>query len=183
MEKILEDILIEKCRKGEQAAFRELVKLYRKQLYSYLCRLCGDRMQAEDAFQETLIKVWKAIGRYDHKDRFSSWLFAIAHNAAMDSIRKNNLRKCFVTSDEIQMHSSEGNPYSECVNNELKDILDGIIGSLPEKQKQVFLLREHSGMSFKEIAELTGEPLNTVLGHMHYAVEKIKRALRKKNAI
>lgn len=58
-----------------------------------------------------------------------------------------------------------------------------IVNNLPEKQKQVFLLREHGDMTFKEIAELINEPLNTVLGHMHYAVEKIKRALRKKDAI
>ncbi|MGE5432617.1 MAG: RNA polymerase sigma factor [Syntrophomonadaceae bacterium] len=183
MENILEELLIEKCRRGEQEAFRELVKIYRRQLYSYLWRLTGDRMQAEDAFQETLIKVWKAIGKYDHKDRFSSWLFSIAHNAAMDSIRKDNKRKSLIQSDEIDMHSSESNPYTECVGSELKEILDRIIAGLPEKQKQVFLLREHSGMSFKEISLTTGESLNTVLGHMHYAVDKIKRALRKKNAI
>ncbi|HEX2867277.1 MAG TPA: sigma-70 family RNA polymerase sigma factor [Ignavibacteriales bacterium] len=183
MEKILEDLLIEKCRQGEHSAFRELVKAYRRQLYSYLLRLTGDRMTAEDAFQETLIKVWKAIGKYDHKDRFSSWLFSIAHNAAMDLIRKNNIRKNFFHPEEPELQPSESNPYSECVVNELKEILDRIIGGLPEKQKEVFLLREHSGMSFKEISELTGQPLNTVLGHMHYAVDKIKRALRKKNAI
>ncbi|HEX2962773.1 MAG TPA: sigma-70 family RNA polymerase sigma factor [Ignavibacteriales bacterium] len=183
MENILEDLLIEKCRRGEEDAFRELVKIYRRQLYSYLWRLTGDKMQAEDAFQETLIKVWKAIGKYDHRDRFSSWLFSIAHNAAMDSIRKNRARINLFQSDEVEMHSSGSNPYSECVGNELKEIMEKIIGGLPEKQRQVFLLREHGGMSFKEISEATGEPLNTVLGHMHYAVEKIKRALRKKNAI
>ncbi|MCU7492302.1 MAG: RNA polymerase sigma factor [Bacteroidota bacterium] len=183
MENILEDLLIEKCRRGEEDAFRELVKIYRRQLYSYLWRLTGDKMQAEDAFQETLIKVWKAIGKYDHRDRFSSWLFSIAHNAAMDSIRKNRARINLFQADEVEMHSSGSNPYSECVGNELKEIMEKIIGGLPEKQRQVFLLREHGGMSFKEISEATGEPLNTVLGHMHYAVEKIKRALRKKNAI
>ncbi|MCU7495287.1 MAG: sigma-70 family RNA polymerase sigma factor [Ignavibacteria bacterium] len=183
MERILESLLIEKCRKGEHSAFRDLVKIYRRQLFSYLMRLTGDRMQAEDAFQETLIKVWKAIGKYDHKDRFSSWLFSIAHNAAMDSIRKNKLRGSLFHSDDIEVHTSESNPYSDVVGQELREILDSIIDNLPEKQKQVFLLREHGEMSFKEISELTGEPLNTVLGHMHYAVEKIKRVLRKKNAI
>ncbi|MGE5350938.1 MAG: RNA polymerase sigma factor [Acidobacteriota bacterium] len=183
MENILEDLLIERCRRGDEEAFRTLVKIYRRQLYSYLWRLTGDRIQAEDAMQETLIKVWKAIGKYDHRNRFSSWLFSIAHNAAMDSVRKNKARMSFIQSDEIEMHSSESNPYSECVSNELKEILERIIGGLPEKQRQVFLLREHGGMSFKEISEATGESLNTVLGHMHYAVEKIRRALRKKNAI
>lgn len=184
MENILEELLIEKCRRGEHSAFRELVKVYRRRLYSYLFRLTGgDRIMAEDAFQETLIKVWKAIGKYDHKDKFSSWLFSIAHNAAMDQVRKSNLRKSFFKPEELEMQPSESNPYSECVGNELREILDRIVGGLPEKQKEVFLLREHGGMSFKEISEVTGQPLNTVLGHMHYAVDKIKRALRKKNAI
>lgn len=118
------------------------------------------------------------ITDFDMK-RFN-WLIS---NAAVDLIRKNNVRKNFFHPEEVELQHSESNPFSECVGNELKEMLDRIIGALPEKQKEVFLLREHSGMSFKEISELTGQPLNTVLGHMHYAVDKIKRALRKKNAI
>ncbi|MGE5400273.1 MAG: RNA polymerase sigma factor [Syntrophothermus sp.] len=183
MENKLEHQLIERCRKGESQAFSQLIKLYRRQLYSYLWRLCGSRGLADDVFQDTLIKVWKGIDRYDHKDKFSSWLFSIAHNVAIDALRKYKVRSNIIHTDEIHLYGTDSNPCSELIGAELQEIMGEIVNNLPEKQKQVFLLREHGDMTFKEIAELINEPLNTVLGHMHYAVEKIKRALRKKDAI
>ncbi|MGE5681775.1 MAG: RNA polymerase sigma factor [Bacillota bacterium] len=179
---LLEKQLIERCRNGESAAFSQLVKIYRRQLFTYLWKLCGDKSEAEDLFQETLIKAWKGIGRYRHEDKFSSWLFSIAHNAAMDSHRKNKVRMNVFVTDELRA-ADYNNPHTQLVANELRGILDEAINSLPEKQKQVFLLREHGDMTFKEIAETTNEPLNTVLGHMHYAVSKLKKALRIKNVI
>lgn len=179
---LLEKQLIERCRSGESSAFSQLIKIYRKQLFTYLWKLSGDKFEAEDLFQETLIKAWKGILKYKHEDKFSSWLFSIAHNVAMDSHRKIKVRSNVFATEELRT-ADHNTPLSELVANELKDILEQAINSLPEKQKRVFLLREHSDMTFKEISELTNEPLNTVLGHMHYAVERLKKALRIKNVI
>ena len=70
-----EQALIEKCRNGESASFGPLIMNYKRQLFSYLFRLSGNREEAEDLFQETLIKAWKGIKRYSEQQKFSSWLF------------------------------------------------------------------------------------------------------------
>lgn len=173
-----EQNLIEKCRGGDSSAFGPLIQTYRRQLFSYLFRLSGDRTQAEDLFQETLIKTWSGIKKYNEQQKFSSWLFTIAHNAAMDNLRKRK-RDELITEIEPENLKSENNPYNELVKNENMKRLEKALLALSEKQKEVFLLRLYSGTSFKEIAEITKEPINTVLSHMNYSVKKIKKVLGK----
>lgn len=179
---LLENQLIKRCRSGESSAFTELIKIYKKQLFTYLWRLCGDKLEAEDLMQETLIKAWKGILSYKHESKFSSWLFTIAHNVVMDYYRKSKVRSSIFVTDELRA-TDYNNPHTELIRNELREIIECAVNSLPDKQREVFLLREHSGMTFKEISVATKEPLNTVLGHMHYAMEKLKKALRVKNVI
>lgn len=173
-----EQILIEKCRGGDASAFGSLVQMYRRQLFSYLFRLSGERTQAEDLLQETLIKTWSGIKKYNEQQKFSSWLFTIAHNAAMDNLRKRK-RDELVAEIEPENLQSENNPHNELVNNENKQRLEKALRVLSEKQREVFLLRLYGGTSFKEIAEITKEPINTVLSHMNYSVKKIKKVLGK----
>ncbi len=173
----LENRLIERSRDRSPEAFGELVKLYRKPLYSYLIKMCGDRFSAEDLFQETLIKVWHGIGKYDERQKFSSWLFSIAHNCAIDFLRKRKL--AMNTFEELNEDTAVAKDlHDTVVTKELKEKLDKAVSKLPEKQREVFLMRQFGEFSFKEIAKMTNEPLNTVLSHMHYAIKKIKDVMR-----
>ncbi len=165
--------------KNDAVAFGKLIQDYRIQLFSYLLRLCGDRMTAEDLFQETLIKVWKGFKSYNEQNKFSSWLFSIAHNVAVDSIRKESAKNMVRSFDDVQTITSDSNPHNTFVEKETNELVMAAISTLSEKQKQVFLLRQHSGMTFKEISKATNQPLNTVLGHMHYAVSGIRKKLSK----
>lgn len=160
-------------------AFGKLIQVYRIQLFSYLFRLCGDRMTAEDLFQETLIKVWKGFKSYNEQSKFSSWLFSIAHNVAVDSIRKESAKNTIRSFDDVQTFTSDSNPHNTYVEKETNELVMAAVSKLSGKQKQVFLLRQHSGMTFKEISKETNQPLNTVLGHMHYAVSRIREKLSK----
>ncbi|MCX6169533.1 MAG: RNA polymerase sigma factor [Ignavibacteriales bacterium] len=175
-----EQNLIEKCRSGNTSAFGPLMQIYRRQLFSYLFKLSGERTQAEDLLQETLIKTWKGIKKYSERQKFSSWLFTIAHNTAMDNLRKRNNDYLIsdVEPDELQ---SANDPHKEFIKNETNTLIEKAIVTLSTKQKEVFLLRLYGEMSFKEISELTKEPLNTVLSHMHYSVKKIKKLLGNDN--
>ncbi|UCH64396.1 MAG: sigma-70 family RNA polymerase sigma factor [Ignavibacterium sp.] len=175
----LKEQLLKRCRSNDQAAFGSLINLYRKQLFSYLLRLSGNKMLAEDLFQETLIKVWKGLNKYNEQNKFSSWLFSIAHNVAVDSARSKEVRNKHMSSSDNYTYQSSSNPHSDFVETETREILMSAVDTLPEKQKEVFLLRLHSGMQFKEIAEITKQPLNTVLGHMHYAVSKIREKVNR----
>lgn len=181
MEKILieENILIEKCRSGVREAFGPLINMYRARLYSYLFKFIGNIADTEDVFQETLIKIWRGLPGYNNKNRFSSWLFSIAHNTAMDHLRKKAKERNFEEIiDDIANFNENPGLSDELDNNEIIKHISKAVDKLPEKQKNTFLLRIHSEMSFKEIAKVTGEPLNTVLSHMRYAVIKLKKYLR-----
>lgn len=132
-------------------------------------------MIADDLFQETLIKVWKGFNSYNEQNKFPSWLFSIAHNVVVDSIKSRAVRSKQSSIDEISNYADDNNPHKKFVANETKAMIMSAVDTLPDKQKEVFLLRLHGGLQFKEIAELTKQPLNTVLGHMHYAVSKIRK--------
>lgn len=183
MESLLEDQLILRCKEGDSSAFGELIKGYKTQLFTYLVRLSGNSTMAEDLFQDTLIKAWKGLPAYKEQNKFSSWLFAIAHNIAIDAHRKNKTYENVNLKDDFtEVYVSE-NQHVQLEQNELKELIVDSLKLLPEKQRNVFLLRQHSGMSFKEIAETTGQNINTVLSHMNYAVKKIRKILRDKNVI
>ncbi len=136
-------------------------------------------MTAEDLFQETLIKVWKGFKSYNERNKFSSWLFSIAHNVAVDSIRKESAKPMVGSFEDAQTFAGDNNPHNAFVEKETNELVMTAVSTLSEKQKQVFLLRQHSDMTFKEISEATNQPLNTVLGHMHYAVSGIRKKLSK----
>jgi len=138
-------------------------------------------MLAEDLFQNTLIKVWYGFKNYNERQKFSSWLFTIAHNVAVDELRRK--KKQYAVSSYINNEAitSGHTPFTELTVMEMQHALDTEVMKLPENQKQVFLLRMHSDLSFKEIAKIMNQPLNTVLGHMHYAVKKLRDKLREEH--
>lgn len=173
--------LIKKYRNGERAAFEQLVRKYQRPLFTFLLRLVGHRETAEDLFQETFVKVVQALPNYDERGKFSGWMFGIANNLAIDTLRRKRLQKKHFSEEEdalIFVADAAPGPALELERSELREVLDALLQNLSDKQRQVFLLRQHAELSFKEIAEQMGEPLNTVLSHMHYAVKKLRRGFR-----
>ena len=136
-------------------------------------------MTAEDLFQETLIRIWKGFNSYDERNKFSSWLFSIAHNVATDSVRSLKIRNRISSLEDSKEFSNRDNPHKDLVEKEMYELVMNAVDELSESQREVFLLRQHSGMTFKEIADELKQPLNTVLSHMHYAVTRIRKKLRK----
>ena len=169
--------LIENCKSGDGEAFRKLLNIYRNQLFGYLWRLGGSQYAAEELFQETTIKIWKGLKNYNSKNKFSSWIFTIAHNTAIDSFRKKKNRPNETEIDENTLVVSTDTHDQNIIKNENITVLNRAMKNLNQKQKEVFLLRQHSGMKFKEIAKVTDQPLNTVLSHMNYAVKKLRKEL------
>lgn len=170
--------IIFRSQNGDEKAFTELIGKFRISLFSYLVRFCGDRTQAEDLFQETLVKVWNYLPDYRHKNKFAAWLFGIAHNVAIDARRKKKVRELVTYAADLPESESSDQPDAQLLADEIAQIVDAVLQNLPENQRQVFLLRQHGGMSFKEIAVVMKQPLNTVLSHMHYAATKLKKTLR-----
>ena len=176
-EMIPEAKLIRDSINGDGSAFGKLVNIYRKNLFTYLLRMCKEQMTAEDLLQETLIKAWKGLRGYSEQQKFSSWLFTIAHNVFIDEVRMRNAGENTTYFQSGADIPSNLTPHSELVMTENRVALQREVENLPVAQRHVFLLRQHSGLPFKEIAEIMNQPLNTVLSHMHYAVKKLKRCL------
>ena len=178
----LESILIKRCQDREAEAFAPLINMYKQQLFSYLIRRTMNRETAEDLFQEILIKIWKNLPKYQNKEKFGSWVFSIAHNLTVDSFRKKTVRSLISQTEGLEEMGHADSPLEKVEKDEQRKMLSNALLQLSEKQKEVFLLRQHGEMTFKEIAAFTNQPINTVLSHMNYAVKKLKRVLRKENA-
>jgi RNA polymerase sigma-70 factor, ECF subfamily len=170
--------LIARARGGDERAFAELVTPYRVPLFALLLRELRDRSDAEDVMQEVLFLSWRGLRGYEHRGRFGAWLFTIAYRA-LTSHKRSPVRSWPGSDDAAPEPVSSATPESELEAAELGDALANTLGSLPEKQRRVFLLRQSAGLTFAEIAELLHEPLNTVLSHMNYAMQKIRRSLER----
>jgi RNA polymerase sigma-70 factor (ECF subfamily) len=174
---------------GEARAFRVLVQRHRGPVFNFILRYTGHRARAEDVLQETWLKVVRSSSEYEPKARFTTWVYTIARNLCVDSARKETYRQ----TDSLDAPSRAGEdapPVGDTVgdvegvgpergaqNAQLRPMLQKAIAGLPEEQREVFLLREYHGVSFKEIADVTGVNENTVKSRMRYALEGLRKKL------
>lgn len=163
-------------RDGDEGAFETLLDRYRRPLFSFILRMVGHRGDAEDIFQETFIRVLHHRGDYDPRRPFGPWLYTIAANLVRDERRKRWRRPEDQMPESLEFPGA-GNPEADSMARETGAKVDRAVAALPAEQREVFLLREQAGLSFKEIAEATGANLNTVLGRMHLAVKKLRADL------
>ena len=170
---------IKRFLQGDANALCVLVDAYRKPLFSFIAQSVGNN-DADEIFQEVWIKAIRALPRYRHKNRFPSWLFKIAHRIIIDRSRK---RKLVLSSDieaglpanpETAIHSTA---YHDLSDQELGQQIRSAVSTLPQTQREVFLLRMDGNLSFKEIATIQGTSINTALARMTYAVEKLQEQL------
>jgi len=148
-----------------------------------------DDALADDLFQETFVRIMNALPAYTEKGRFRSWLFSVARNLALDAIRKGKFeRGLFVRQDRENRDDSrheiadgvadEGSaPDSAIERRELAEQLDLAIAGLPAPQREVLMLRHNADLTFREIAEITGDSINTVMGRMRYATSALRKQL------
>lgn len=171
---------------GNKTAFETLINPYRQRLYSYLCRMVSDSEAAKDLFQDMMVNVLNALPKYREQQKFSNWLFSIAHNLAMNYISKQQRKSAIMMENTFSDADTESfdawadesfSPEEILKKKELQDILKSSIEKLPVEQKQILLLREYSGLPFKEIALMLDCPINTVLGRMRYALLNLRKII------
>jgi len=167
----LMDDLVAGLKAGHPAAFERLVREFGDRLYRFVRRLVGEAW-ADDLTQEALVRIHQSIGSYRPVGRFESWIYTLANNLCIDHLRRKR--------PEVSMREDVEAPTATDLleEDERRRAILKAVERLPIEQKQVFLLREEGGMSFKEIAVTLGCPLNTALGRMHYAMEHLRKALK-----
>jgi RNA polymerase sigma-70 factor (ECF subfamily) len=173
---------------GDERAFEVLLGRHRGPVHNFLVRFAGDRARAEDLLQETWLKVVSASPRWERKARFTTWLYAIARNVAVDEARRAAHRKADPLDGTADPRGG-GRSHLETVADGglapdraaesalLRPRLEAALRALPDEQREVFVLREYAGLPFAEIAEVTGTPENTVKSRMRYALEALRRKL------
>jgi RNA polymerase sigma-70 factor, ECF subfamily len=183
MDQLDDKELIARYRRGDVEALDVLVQRYRRQLFSYILNMIGNSGDADEIFQDAWMKVIRKIGLYRHSN-FFGWLVRITHNVVIDSIRK---RKPNVSLDAAtdeggslgDVLPDKGPSPHDCSQDEdLGQLIRNAVATLPEEQREVFLLRTRAELPFKEIAKIQGTSINTALARMQYALAKLREPLK-----
>ncbi len=186
---ISDEALMIRYQRGERSAFAQLVRRHQTPLYNFALRQLGAPQQAEDVVQEAFVRVVQNASEFKHEARFTTWVYTITRNLCIDQMRKRALRR-HPSLDEARPGSDGDGPTlgeqtadsrasveREATGTELKERIAKAVETLPEEQREVFLMREVSNLPFKEIAEIVGVPENTVKSRMRYALERLQQAL------
>ncbi|MCU0267496.1 MAG: sigma-70 family RNA polymerase sigma factor [Acidimicrobiales bacterium] len=149
--------LIAWAQEGDERAFGQLVNRYRTMLQTICYRITGDEQLAQDAAQAALLAAWKHIGRFEHRSKFSTWLYRIAHNAALATIRK---RRPEPVGELAEQAAGTARGADETVGD--VQSVRWALSKLPEDFRAALVLREYGGLSYQEIAEAQGIKVETV---------------------
>jgi RNA polymerase sigma-70 factor (ECF subfamily) len=174
---------------GKETAYRELLRRYERPVFSLIYRMVRDRELAEDLAQETFIKVLNALDTYRPEYKFSSWIFKIANNAAIDQLRRRELVTLSLdgapgarTAEEVEATALQASdhgesPLAELESRELGSEIEQAIGKLRPEYRTCILLRHVEGRPYEEIAEVMDLPLGTVKTYIHRARLELREYL------
>jgi RNA polymerase sigma-70 factor (ECF subfamily) len=177
------------ARHGQDAAYRELVRRYERPVFSLVYRMVRDRELAEDLAQETFVKALNAIESYRPEFKFSSWIFKIANNAAIDQLRRRELDTLSrdgsphaetpeaIEATALQIGDRQETALEEVEARELGGEIEAAIARLRPEYRSCILLRHVEGRPYEEIAEILGLPLGTVKTYIHRARNELRLSL------
>jgi RNA polymerase sigma-70 factor (ECF subfamily) len=164
---------------GDRLAFGELVERYQNRLLNFIYRTTGDRERAEDLVQETFIRVYRHLHRFDQTKKFSTWIYTISSNLAKNELRNRSRNPLVLFQTLMKNRDNDTRPLEWEDNTyrpddlfrkrHLKSQVDAAVDQLPEHHRTVFILREMEGKTYEEIAEITATNLGTVKSRLNRA--------------
>ena len=174
MEKDSDEKLMSRYRDGDMAAFDLLYERYRGPLYRYLLRQCGES-KTEELYQDVWMRVIKAAHQWRDSGSFRAWLYRVAHNRLIDHWRSSRATEIVSEDDVVALDKTWPDALTlirDCIER-LFRLLEG----LSEAQRSAFLLKEESGLSLEQIAEVTGAGRETVKSRLRYALRRLRKGL------
>ncbi|MEJ2215098.1 MAG: sigma-70 family RNA polymerase sigma factor [Gemmatimonadota bacterium] len=177
------------ARQGRESAYRELIGRYERPVFSVIYRMVRDRERAEDLAQETFIKVFNALDRYDPKYKFSSWIFKIAHNTTIDLLRKKEPETLSLngspharTEEQVEASSltavsHDEDPEQYTSSKELGSEIEAALDELRPEYREALVLWHIEGRPYDEIAEIMDLPLGTVKTYIHRGRNELRGLL------
>jgi len=177
--------LITRYFQGEEKALENLIQKYLRPIFNFVYRFTNNTQDAEDLTQEVFVRVWQNLKRLDRQRSFKTWLFSVAKNAAIDFLRKKKVLYFSEFEDKkgnnpIIDSLADPSPLPqeifECQS--IAADLNRVIGKLPPQYRLILLLHYNDHFTFQEIAETTGEPLNTIKSRHRRALIFLKELLQ-----
>jgi len=177
--------LIRRILAGGTEHFETLVARYQTRLFRFICRYTKEAEDARDLTQDVFVKVYGALDSFDPKYRFSTWLFRIAGNAAIDHLRRRRTRilPLELPADEegetrsLEPREPRPDPFEELTRQRLRSVIDAAIEKLPDDYRELISLRHYGELPYEEIAELKGMPLGTVKNKLFRARQALRDLL------
>ena len=159
--------------------YREIVKRYQRKLFVYLYHLTGSKEETEDILQNVFVKVYNNLKKFNTRKKFSSWIYRIAHNEAVNYLKKRSRKKfvswedVIINKEKMEISSHERSPLDSWIKKELKREVEEALDKLPNKYKEVLILRYFSEKSYEEMSEILKKPINTVGTLINRAKKKL----------
>lgn len=181
--------LVALAQQGDMAAYNELVIRHQGKIYAMIRNMVRNDADAWDLSQDVFIKAWKALPGFEARARFSTWLFRISHNIVYDWVRKRKIESSGELNDEIfnrdRIDSSAKtapanieSPDQALSNSELRQKISGALEKLSPEHREVVILKDVQGLSYKEIADVMECTLGTVMSRLFYARQKLQTLLK-----
>jgi RNA polymerase sigma-70 factor (ECF subfamily) len=181
---ITDNELVDFVRKGESEKYAQIIERYQGKLFIYIFRLIGDREESEDILQDVFIKTYRNLNSFDIDRKFSSWIYRIAHNEAVNYIKRKSLKRFIPwelvtsTKDKLEASSFLEGADKSWLRRETSQEVEKAVSKLPLKYRQVLTLRYYADRSYEEIAEILGRPVNTVGTLINRAKKKLGKDLK-----
>jgi len=167
---------VRRCRQGDEAAFRDLMRRYRGRALFLASQILRDRTEAEDVVQEAFLRVFRSIGKFREEASFYSWLYRIVVNLCMDRGRRAPVRRTVDLDPDQDLSDAVASPaHAEAEAVETRLQVHALLAQLGDDLRVTLLLREIAGLGYAEIAEQLGVPIGTVRSRLSAAREQFRR--------
>ena len=177
------DALIERCLAGDQEAWVRIVRQHWRKVFNVAYKFVGKHDEAEDLTQDIFLKIFKALGTFDRRANFQTWIVSISRNLCIDhyrSVRKERQTIARdVDSNDLQPASTERGPYAAAEHQDLRELLRVALGKLPNTLRTAVVLRDLQELSYQEIADRLGLPEGTVKSRINRGRLELARQLKR----
>ncbi|MDQ2824948.1 MAG: sigma-70 family RNA polymerase sigma factor [Verrucomicrobiota bacterium] len=181
--------LVKRCQAGETEAFDELVTRYRTRIFGMIYNMVHNEQDAWDLAQDSFVKAWKSIKRFQGKSSFYTWIYRIVMNVTIDWLRKKQIKGAGAEFDDsVQLKEidpasktvpkADALPYEHMQRTEIRAQIDNAIAQLSPEHRAVILMKETEGMQYHEISETLGCSIGTVMSRLFYARKKLQILLK-----
>ena len=175
-EQLLDLELVRRSQAGDTEAFGQLITKYRTKMFGMVCGMVCNEHDARDLAQETFLKAWQSIARFEGRSTFYTWLYRIAMNVTICSLRrKRNLEERELNDD---IPSSLPGPRVHCQRLEIREQVNSALEELSPEHRAVIVLKELEGLQYHEIAEVLHLSIGTVMSRLFYARKNLQSLLR-----